>query len=42
MEITQTLIALMAEQPVWKRGCPAARTEDWESIHKRIRLLIRS
>ena len=29
----------MAEQPARKRGRPATRTEDWESTHKRIRLL---
>ena len=42
MEITQTLIALMAEQPARRRGRPATKTEDWELTHKRIRLLIRS
>ena len=29
----------MAEQPARKRGRSATRTEDWESTHKRIRLL---
>ena len=39
MEITRTLIALMAEQPAWKRGRPATRTQDWETTHKWICLL---
>ena len=42
MEITQTLIVLMAKQPAQKCGRHATRTEDWELTHKRIRLLIRS
>ena len=29
----------MAEQPAQKRGCPATRTQDWETTHKWIRLL---
>ena len=29
----------MAEQPARKCGRPATRIEDWESTHKRIRLL---
>ena len=39
MEITRTLIALMAEQPARKCGRPATRTQDWETTHKWIRLL---
>ena len=42
METTGILIALMAEQPARKYGRPGTRTEDCESTHKWICLLIHS
>ena len=39
MEMTQTSIVPMAEQPACKCGHPVTRTEGWESTHKQICLL---